>query len=260
MELGIVLNNACFAALNRGDWETARELSREQLLVAREIGDPTFLYFATFRAAQLALADNDLQRALELHEEALSWARQSGSAGMVATAWSALGWMKRQVGDLDGAASSLHEAQRLEAELGDKRDYPGATEQELAAVALDRGDIQTAVVHLLEYNDAVERIKEDSQAWTDEFKPLSEWARVAIASDEYELAVTLLGAEETFRDSSPILVGPLQRYRADIQQSLVAARKHLDPDRYDGAWNRGLQMTSTEALDYAIDSLATGSA
>jgi hypothetical protein len=41
---------------------------------------------------------------------------------------------------------------------------------------------------------------------------------------------------------------------------LDTAKEHLDPDRYKAAWNRGLQMTSTEALDYAVDNLATGNA
>ena len=34
----------------------------------------------------------------------------------------------------------------------------------------------------------------------------------------------------------------------------------LAADQYDAARNRGLHMTSTEALDYAVDTLATGSA
>jgi non-specific serine/threonine protein kinase len=259
-ELATALYNAFLNAINRGDWETGRALASEQLLISRATDEPIARYLALSNAAGMAEFDNDPIRFLTLQEEALDWAQQSGSPQMVVYAWRGVGLAQRLAGDLDGAAAALLEAQRLEADLGDKRGFAGWTERSLAAVALDRADTKAAVAHLLEFNDATRQVKDDSHQWRGRAKPLLEWARIAIARGQYEAAVILLGAADSFYEEFVWYESQLPSYHADSQQTLDAARNHLDPKRYETAWARGRGITSSEALDYAFDHLATGSA
>ena len=65
------------------------------------------------------------------------------------------------------------------------------------------------------------------------------------------------------RDSSPTQgwwKAHLPRSRSDRAQILNPAKSNLDADRYESAWNHGLQMTSAEALDYTVDNVDTASA
>lgn len=100
----------------------------------------------------------------------------------------------------------------------------------------------------------------DSDVWNLERKPLLEWAQVAVALGEHETAATLLAADETHRTDPHTEPSDYSPKIVEADQALNAARDHLDPERYDAAWNRGLRMTSTEALDYALDNFTTGSA
>jgi hypothetical protein len=111
------------------------------------------------------------------------------------------------------------------------------------------------LTHLLDYSDAVQPAKEDSEMWSHRDKPLLQWARVATAHGEYEVAVTLLAAIEAFR-SEVTLYTREPRYLDEVERTLDAARNQLDAERFHSAWNRGLQMTSAEALDYAVTTLA----
>jgi hypothetical protein len=78
--------------------------------------------------------------------------------------------------------------------------------------------------------------------------------------DGIALDATVLAAEEAHRKDPHTESSEWPHHLAEAQDTLSTAKNHLEPDRYDDAWNRGLQMTSAEALDHALDTLATGSA
>jgi tetratricopeptide (TPR) repeat protein len=260
-ELAGVLNNAGIDALLRYELETARERFEEGVRLARELDDPMALATILDSYAHLVhAADNDPVQSLALHEEALVSARQVGSPELIAEVLTMIGFKRRLAGDVDGAAAALHEAQQIEIELGAKHGNVGWTQMGLAAVALDQDDVQAAVTHLLDFNDVMRPLAEDErEVWDAAAKPLWEWARIAAARDEHEVAITLLAAQEA-DIAKPETWPGFHEWHIEVEQAVNVSMDQLEPDRFEAAWNGGLQMTSTEALEYAVDTLTTGSA
>jgi non-specific serine/threonine protein kinase len=255
-DLATALNNSTFAALCEGDWETARKHNDEHFAVAQHTGDPSIIASAQGQAAYLAIADGDLARALSLLEEVMTAHQRQGSPERVVEDTRDLGNVQRYSGDARAAYATLLNAQKLEADLHGPHGFAGWTEISLAAVALDLGDTDTAIMHLLEYNGVVEHVKEDSLTWAVREKPLLEWARVAVTNGQHEIAVTLLGAQDSFKNemsTAPRL--HLPPVVAEGEQTLAKAKKHLSQTGFRKAWDRGQEMTAPEALNYALNSL-----
>jgi predicted ATPase len=256
-DLAAALTNGGVAATWRGEWEKARKRLTEALQLNRDLGDPVGISVTLGAEATFAVAvDNDLVRALELLEESLPWARQSGSPERLAGALRDVGVLRRHTGDLDGAVNAIRQAQQLTAKLGGKQGVPGWIEAELASIALDRDDIHAAKAYLLNYNDVVQPVKQDRDLWDAVEKPLLQWARIALALEQHEVAVTLLAAVDSFRRDPRSTVSRFPPYTAELEHVLLLAKERLDPGSFDPAWDRGQQMTSSQALDYAADTLA----
>jgi tetratricopeptide (TPR) repeat protein len=254
-ELVGAFNNAGISALVRYELETARERFEEGVRLARELDDPALLASILDSYAHLVhAADNDLATALALHEEALVCARQIGSPEQIAEVLTMLGYKRRLAGDLNGAAVALHEAQKLEKDLGTKHGNAGWTQMGLANIALDQDDIPAAVAQLLDFNEVMRPLAEDERdAWNAVAKPLFEWGRIAAARGDHDVAVTLFAAQAA--DIAKPKTWPGSReWHIEVEEAVNASMNQLDPDRFEAAWNDGLQMTSSEALDYAVTS------
>ena len=219
-DLAGVLNNAGYVAMaDFGDWETARPRLTEAVDLYREISDPLGLWATLDSCAMLAFAgDDDPSRALELEEEALHWGRRLESTEAIANALRNLGAFRRHTGDLAGATRALEEAATEESKLGPKHSGAGFTEMFRASVELDRGNTQAAIRNLLDFEDAIQPLREDSVLWNDRRRPFLEWARVAIALGKPEVAVTLLAAND--KHSRTHIEPTWPPYVAELEQAL----------------------------------------
>lgn len=253
-ELIACLNNLGAGAKERGHWQQARELLSEALDLSRESEDRLGVCVVLENLADLAMADGDGPLAVELAEEAVAAAQEWGSLEKTSEAMRVVGRARRVAGDLDGANEALRLAQRVASELGERQQRAGETEKHLAAVALDLGDVEAAIDHLRGYASVTAAARRDRGLWEFVAAPLIEWARVASAVGRAEMAVTLLAAEQASR-AHPRDFGLFPPLLAEFDQVLGSARAELEDRAFDDAWARGLEMSTAEALDHALETL-----
>jgi len=252
-DLASVLNNATVNAIQSGDWESARTMIAEAIELHR---DPHLLAQNFANQALIALqADHDPQLAVEFAERSLDLAHESNSPEAILQAVRNLGSHRRHAGDLEGAEAALHEALKLEADMRGHHVRIGYTEFLLSEVALDKGDVDQAVLHLVENAALLRPLFEEGEIWISEV-PLHLWAAAAVQLQRHAIAVALLGAQTVLYQTSPLTQVPTAQTEAD--HTLSKARASLDPESFDQAWEIGTAMSGLEAVDHAVDQLGPG--
>jgi tetratricopeptide (TPR) repeat protein len=255
-ELAAALSNASVTARETGDWESARRLLAEAGDFYRLGGAAALAIHFGLKSTIALEADHDPQRAVELSEASLEYAREADSADLILPALVGVGEGRRLAGDLGGAEAALREALELEAEMSERHQVVGATRYFLSGVALDRGDVAEAIRHLAASAEQVRPLIEEDETnlWIP--RPLHYWAEVAVRQQRFAIAVTLLGAQSALYEASPSVQLPTEQ--AAAEDTLSKARTSLDPESFDRAWDEGTAMRGTEALDYALDQLGSG--
>jgi tetratricopeptide (TPR) repeat protein len=256
------LNNAGVGAMRLGHWETAREVLAECLERARERDDPVDLSFALSKYADVVLeADRDPAEAIALREESVRFARDGDSPGRLVTALTGLGWTRKQTGDLDGASEACQEALQLTDELGLPERAAFGPHWGLAYLSLDIGEIDQAVAHVraaTDHEDARRQRHEQPHETATEEGGLLIVARLAVERSRFEAAATILASEEAQIQQSNGVRAPSNQ--AELDETVRHVKSQLDPTSFDRAWDQGLGMTATQALEYALDSLEEATA
>jgi tetratricopeptide (TPR) repeat protein len=144
-QLGNALGNLARIAMIEGDYTQAEELLEQALK-----DDPHDEYVATLVLeclSEVALARNDLDRALLLAQECCSLARKAGSASMMGNAALALGTALLERAELTEAAVVLHESLGLKVEIAER---PGLAEclEVVGGFCAASGDGETAAMLL----------------------------------------------------------------------------------------------------------------
>lgn len=255
--LAAALHNAAENAKMTGDWESAHTMIAEAIELD-DGTDPAGLVLDLLSQAEIALeAGHDPGQAVELVEASLDLAQESNSPEAILQALQALGWFRRHAGDLDGAEAALREALKLEADMSGHHVLIGYTEFLLSQVALAKGDVDQAVLHLAENATLVRPLFEEDDteliyaAW-----PLHLWAEAAVKQQRYAVAVALLGAQTALYQALTYAPSPTEQTEAE--NTLSKARASLDPESFDQAWEEGTAMSGPEALDHAVDQLRPG--
>jgi tetratricopeptide (TPR) repeat protein len=255
-ELGIVLYNAGANAMATGDWEQARTMVAESNEILDE--HPGLPGANLSLQAYIALwADHDPDRAVELAEAVLELAKQSNSLDAIYGGLVELGFFRREAGDLEGADAALSEALKASVDSGGMHSGMGRAELHLSKVALDRGDVDQAALHLEGSATLTRALYDETLLYA--FMALIAlhlWAEVAVRRQRHSIAVTLLGAQTALYDASPVAQFPTER--AEAEDTLGKARAGLDPESFDRAWDKGTAMSGTEVLKYAVDQLGSG--
>ena len=253
-ELALVLQNAGATGVDTGDWESARTIIAEAI----DLHDGTDgeISGLLMTQGQIALqADHDPQRAVEFAEKSLEDAHTSNSPETVIRALLFLGWFRTNADDLDGAETALHQALELEAEMSGREQTTGAADTLLSAVALARGDVDRALLHLAQ-GARLSRPLLDEEDTALAARWLHVWAEAAVRQQRYAIAVSLLGAQTASFQASHLVQLPTLRAEAD--HTLSEARAGLDPETFDRAWKEGTALSGPEAFDFAVDQLGQG--
>ncbi|HYN86999.1 MAG TPA: tetratricopeptide repeat protein, partial [Ardenticatenaceae bacterium] len=280
------LNVSASLARRQGDFDRARSIYEESLALSRQLGDKEVLAYALGGQGYVLLQQGDAAAARLLFEECVAIRRELGDLGGVSAALRGLGYAVLQQGDYSTASSLFHECLEIDTKLGDKwavvqsltslgeiarlkGEYAQArtwNEQGLALcqelgekvetatilhnlgqVALAQGDVQAARAFLIESLNLHLEMGTRSHIPTS----LAGLAGVAGAGGVARRAVRLIGASEALVE----LMGVPLDYadRAVFDQTVAAARGHLDKAAFEAARAEGRAMGVEEAVAYALE-------
>jgi tetratricopeptide (TPR) repeat protein len=286
-QFGIADSLQCLGsvAYSQGDYHAAQRLYGQGMTIRRELGDQWGIAFTFFSLGGIAHTRGDFEAARTLLEEALTIQRGLGCKKDIAHTLYSLGAVTCAQHDLETAQALLEEALTIQRELGCKKDI-AHTVCTLGAVAYAQNDLETAqtlleeglanrhelgnshVVHLLGSLGHLERAAGDYARATNFYHEslllrqdmgdllpiiysLEDFAGLATEQGQYERAVRLLGAEETW--AATIGRTPPVAYAAEYERTVTAARTVLNEEEFAAAWNEGRAMTLEQAIDYALD-------
>jgi predicted ATPase len=133
------LTNLGWMAWRRGDYATARALSEEGLGLHRELDNPAGITHALNNLGWVAHYGGDFELAQSLFEECVSLWRNLGEKRSLAFSLTNLGRTAQKLGSTERAAALLEEALALIQQVGDRQLIAWASCTR-GTVALDQGD------------------------------------------------------------------------------------------------------------------------
>ena len=225
----------------RGDLIRARVYGSEGLVVARELGDPIGMYWASFTLSWTFAFQHDWKTAESLLKDCLQLGEALGDLEG-AVALGRLGSLRAlQRNDVEAHAmlqDSVAALQGLGANL-----YGAGYLCGLADLALRHDHLHEAHRYALEALDLARRLR---YAWAWETRAIDLLVRVASAEHQFERAVRLAGAASTMH---PALGRWLNRMASP--EAVALAERELGPGPAAAAWAEGQAMTREQAVAYA---------
>jgi predicted ATPase/class 3 adenylate cyclase/DNA-binding CsgD family transcriptional regulator len=267
-----------YAASLLGDYGEAERLAHEGLDAARELDN---LYFESNGLGALsvcALGRGDVDRALELAEEAMGIEARTGTPSQLPSVWfRGSAYFAR--GDIAAALPALLAATdstqvlmfrtwsaevhattaEAHLELGDPQSARAAIDEGLEAAAFTQSDYARArvlyVLARLERNGGAHeraestlhealRIQVEAEDRPGVCDTLEAIAGVAAEQESSAEAARLFGAAQSLRDQIGCVRWPVRRLRYDADVALLSGD-------VDAAWTEGAAMSIEEAVTYA---------
>ncbi|HKQ74605.1 MAG TPA: protein kinase [Blastocatellia bacterium] len=151
------LTNLGWMAWRQGDYATAHTLSEEGLALHREIANPQGIIHALNNLGWVAHYRGDFELAQSLYEECASLWRNLGEKRGLAFSLTNLGLTTQKLGDTERAAALLEEALALIQQVGDRQLIAWARCAR-GTVALDQGDQQRSEALLISGRDQFQAI------------------------------------------------------------------------------------------------------
>jgi non-specific serine/threonine protein kinase len=228
----------------RGDLGRALELVEQALALARETGDGICIAFACQQLGIAAGLAGDLRRARILLEESLALTREANSPYGIAMSTHLLARLTRQEGQLDQAETLWRESLSLFRELGDLPRI-ALVLSHLADMAGLQGDLERAkALALASLSPAVEV---GYAVITLSFLELM--APVAVGEGEAAMAARFLGAAEVARAESGEAFEPEEQEL--WQRTVETGRAQLGEAEWERAYQEGRGLPLEEALALA---------
>jgi predicted ATPase/DNA-binding XRE family transcriptional regulator len=223
-----------------GDGSAAMAYTEEGLALARELDDPFVLGRAHWEYGLLCAVSGDTERAATAYAAALPLLREANVPFWVAHALAELGDALHRAGNVAAAGPLLDEAVEITRRFGSARGSVAGF-GERAHAALTQGDPVLAA-HLftetivMAQEIGVERIVLGAVAGL---------AGVALALEQPERAIRLLGAVEAAREMSGAgRIGDAWH----AEHILAAARTSLPEPAFAAAWTEGRALQFAEAV------------
>lgn len=237
-----------FPVLLRGNVQQAQVLVDQGLELSRHIGEPFDLQNALFLRALVGLKQGDYATTQEALEEGLQIAKGLGNPHATGFLLFELGRLVALLRNDARAVDLLEEALRCGRAVRDSTLVVYALSLLAAAVARQR-DVNRAVALLRE---ALEQSRELGNGRASIRVPLLTAAWFAMFAGDESRALRLLGAahgtDNAMADFAPTEV-------AAFQTLIAGARAALGEDQYNAQWSRGVAMTNTTAIAYALEGL-----
>lgn len=239
-----ILVNIGVISIDQADYEKAKQNFIEGLELGRLVSDKKTIYLALGNLGLLAI-DNDIDNALIYFEESLQISTELGDKWGTATTYGNLGELYFTVENYPKANSYQKKCLELHQELGDKRGI---------AMALDNlGKINQT---LGDYSFSLKLYKQAAVIWKQfGVNPniaccLAGIGNVLVDLDKLEMAIQTYGAVEAFCE---FLRTPLPKSdRTRYEHYIEIARQHMNEFDFNKNWSKGLLLTTSEALDFAL--------
>lgn len=240
-----LLMRAAQLAWAQGDYDRASTYAAESLSLNRALGDRLEIASALNVLGMVAAELEDHARAATLFEESLALHRDLGKMREVGVALGNLGLLVLQAGDHARAAAYFEENLALRREVGDSEGIAHAL-GDLAKVAFQRGDHERAARYSLEGLTAY-RDLDLKRGMVDELETL---ALVASAQRQPVRALRLWGGAEALRATIGAPYNPPEQRQ--YERFLEDVRPQLDGGALSRALEAGRALTLPEVLDAAL--------
>jgi predicted ATPase/DNA-binding CsgD family transcriptional regulator len=280
------LTEAGWFALEQSDFEEARRLLEESLLLYRELGDEygvahaleclgvaktrlrdygqalqlleesLALYRALDHKWGIAISLNNLgivaqkqgeyEKATTYYLESLALMRVVGDSLSIGSVLDGLGQLFMIKGQLERSATLLEESQELLRKLGDKLTLSTTLRDLAETISLQGDDARAADVYRESLTLAMEVGSKATVAGC-----LEGLANVALTDGQPARAARVWGAAATVRDAIGLRSSPGEH--PDHENQLATARSQLDEGAWEAAWSEGRAMTPEEAVEYASE-------
>lgn len=231
---------------NQGDYDAARHLHEDCLVIWRELEDKVGVAASLNNLGLIAYYQGDYDAARPLHEESLAIRRGLGDKVGVAASLNNLGFMAYYRSDYAGARVLMEEALAIGRELGDTRVIAHSLNN-LGIIAMEQGDYLEACT-LYEESLSISSELGDRQGIA---TVLESFASLAVALSQPERGLCLAGAAATLRESIAVPMTHLEETK--FNHDLETARQALSEEEQEAAWGRGQQMTQEQAIAYALE-------
>jgi predicted ATPase/DNA-binding CsgD family transcriptional regulator len=232
----------------RGDYERAREPSRESLALGREAEDKLTVVWSLLNLGSVASDQGDHERATQFYEEGLALCRESGYTTPLPNFLSSLGCEFMLQGDQERARTLIEEATTLvrrQRQRGRVRGPVKGPLERLGWAAFLLGDQERAKIW---YEENL-RLSQELGNKLIAAESLEGLACAVGTKEEAERAAKLFGAAQGLREAIGYQQSPSER--AVQEPYLVAARSRVE-ETWEAAFAEGRAMELEEAVEYAL--------
>jgi len=243
------LNVAGHLANRQGDYQAARALFEEALLLSRERNDPGAVAQSLNNLGYVAIYEGNLDAARAHNEESLRVFEADGNPIGMGNALYSLGLVAHVAGQYDQARSRYEEALAVWRDLPEGQHGVRSTLLNLGHVARQTGDYARARSH---YEDSLRGCVSADDRWGIA-QSLEAFASLAVSEGKgaEQRAARLYGAAQSLRET---IGTPLPAVaRALHEGPMNAARAALGEKAFDETWASGRALTLEQAVEHALD-------
>ena len=250
-ELAIALNNSGVAARARGDLERAADLHEEALELTRSSGTESGLEAANL--ASVKFTQGAITEAEALFDEALDAARRNGSPTMLRFVLQLASWFESERGNFNAARTLAREGLEIELRPGVRTLSVGLSTISLAWIAIGEGNLSEAVSFLEFLYDQLDGLDYGEPEAIDagEAESLIVRAVLEIAAGRHRSGAVLIGADAQFREAFNSPVLEVGSFGEAIAAARDEAKTVLGAENYESALEEGAAMALKDALRYA---------
>jgi predicted ATPase len=229
----------------QGDHERAVALHEEAISMYREMGHKKGESASLRELGFVAYELGDYERAVRLQEQSLVLAREFATTFSIAWSLRALGDAVREQGDLVRARVLLEESLALSR----GKEYAWSIARTLASLGSVECQAGEYALAWRLYKESLELGRRIGQNLTI-LRCLEGLSRVAVAQGRMERAAWLCGAAAAVREDRGWPLPPAKR--AEHERTVAAVREALGEEAYEAAWARGhalpLEQVITDTL------------
>jgi tetratricopeptide (TPR) repeat protein len=251
-------------AATSGDYPAAAEMYHRSLDLCKEIEDQWLEVITTSWLGDIAMYEDDNDRALILYNQSIRLAREQGDPWVLSPSLMSSGQIAIVRGDLVNAHSILLEVEALLRQTCDHWSLTWAL-NDLGHITLREGTLDQAAAYFLEAINLA-RVMGNLRAF---IILLAGSAALIVSrlnehqddqslvSSDLTTAGRLCGATESYIGNPGIFgwYDSKMLYDADISQ----VRSSMDEDSWDKAYSEGQRMPLEEAVELAVQSLSKNS-
>jgi serine/threonine protein kinase/tetratricopeptide (TPR) repeat protein len=226
------------AHLGFGDYQSARKLHQEALLICEAIKDKISIAVSLGYLGDIALALDEFDEARDLYGRALSLYQNVSNQAGIARTLNRLGDIAYELGDDEKAKQFYQESLQISRQIGEDWGMAGASRSQIP----DRPATGTSLDNLLALL-ALARTTNDLQAT---LNTIIRVARVYMNMGAEEPALELLAFLLHYENSSEQLLD-------EIEQSIFTLQESLPPEASERAWEKGKKDTLENVLKRLIN-------